>query len=232
MKACYRVKALCKQEARKLNLTIIHLHKLGQLLWEENIASESKNLFITHYKYQIITIDAKKKNGKWNLAVVEQKTPETNNKTINVYIIFLCIQVLFNISTAEESRTELMLGAAQLAWSSLTLPEFSEQLLYQILRDKKSLHLPWPQSSFVNVVCRKSYFWIKYPFYSYEHTISNYNNPCHTCSPVTFYIKPLGFKEFNKNLINNLKGADLRGPTLLTNLTTKPTWLWIRTFLT
>jgi len=43
-------------------------------------------------------------------------------------------------------------------------------------------------------------------------TISSYNNPYHTCSPVTFYIKPLGFKDFNKNLINNLKGANLWGP--------------------
>lgn len=64
MKACYRVKSPYKQEGRKLNLTIIHLHNLGQLSWEENSASESKNLFITHYKYQIIKIDGKKKNGK------------------------------------------------------------------------------------------------------------------------------------------------------------------------
>ena len=63
-KACYKVKAPYKQEAHKLNLTIIHLHNLGQLSWEENIAPESKSLFITHYKYQIIKIDAKKKNGK------------------------------------------------------------------------------------------------------------------------------------------------------------------------
>lgn len=56
MKVCYIAKAPHKQEAHKLNL--------GQLSQDEDIASEGNSVFITHYKYQIINIDPKKKDGK------------------------------------------------------------------------------------------------------------------------------------------------------------------------